>query len=190
MEQYHGQPCWFELSTSDVDAAKAFYEPLMGWTVGASEMPDFDYRLARHGGDAVAGFMSLAALPPGTPPNWLTYIAVKNADETARLAVEKGGKVTKGPDDIPGTGRFAIAADPQGAAFGILQMVTGAFVAARRSNALTEILGDEVRDLATLSVAARQIRSMTRTSGTGSTATTSATSGAATRACSRRWRDA
>ena len=66
-------------------------EPLMGWTVGASEMPDFDYRLARHGGDAVAGFMSLAALPPGTPPNWLTYIAVKNADETARLAVEKGG---------------------------------------------------------------------------------------------------
>ena len=65
MEQYHGQPCWFELSTSDVDAAKAFYEPLMGWTVGASEMPDFDYRLAKHGGDAVAGFMSLAALPPG-----------------------------------------------------------------------------------------------------------------------------
>ena len=121
MEQYHGQPCWFELSTSDVDAAKAFYEPLMGWTVGASEMPDFDYRLAKHGGDAVAGFMSLAALPPGTPPNWLTYIAVKNADETARLAVEKGGKVTKGPDDIPGTGRFAVLTDPQGAYFGILQ---------------------------------------------------------------------
>ena len=47
--------------------------------------------------------------------------AVKNADETARLAVEKGGKVTKGPDDIPGTGRFAVLTDPQGAYFGILQ---------------------------------------------------------------------
>ena len=38
----------------------------------------------------------------------------------------------------------------------------------RARRTLTEILGDEVRDLATLSVAARQLRSMTtRTTGTG-----------------------
>lgn len=121
MDKYHGQPCWFELSTGDIDAATSFYEPLMGWKVGGSEMPDFDYRLARDGGDAVAGLMSLAMLPPGTPPNWLIYIAVKDADETARLAVDKGGKVVKGPDDIPGTGRFAVLTDPQGAYLGILQ---------------------------------------------------------------------
>jgi 4-hydroxy-3-methylbut-2-enyl diphosphate reductase len=39
---------------------------------------------------------------------------------------------------------------------------------ARARRTLTEIYEDEVHDLATLSVAARQIRSMTRTTGTGS----------------------
>jgi len=38
---------------------------------------------------------------------------------------------------------------------------------ARARRTLTEIYEDEVQDLATLSVAARQIRSMIRTSGTG-----------------------
>lgn len=65
MDKYHGQPCWFELSTGDIDAATSFYEPLMGWKVGGSEMPDFDYRLARDGGDAVAGLMSLRCCRPG-----------------------------------------------------------------------------------------------------------------------------
>jgi glutamate dehydrogenase len=41
---------------------------------------------------------------------------------------------------------------------------------ARARKTLSEINEDGERDLATLSVAARQIRSMTRTSGTGSTA--------------------
>ena len=39
----------------------------------------------------------------------------------------------------------------------------------RARRTLNEIYADEERDLATLSVAARQIRSMTRTSGTGAT---------------------
>jgi len=40
---------------------------------------------------------------------------------------------------------------------------------ARARRTLTEIYQDGEQDLATLSVAARQIRSMTRTSGTGAT---------------------
>jgi glutamate dehydrogenase len=41
---------------------------------------------------------------------------------------------------------------------------------ARARRTLNEIYADGEKDLATLSVAARQIRSMTRTSGTGNTA--------------------
>ena len=41
---------------------------------------------------------------------------------------------------------------------------------ARARRTLTEIYQDEVQDLATLSVAARQLRSMIRTSGTGASA--------------------
>ncbi|MFT3688259.1 glutathione binding-like protein [Paenirhodobacter sp.] len=32
-----------------------------------------------------------------------------------------GGEVRKAPEDIPGTGRYAVVADPQGAVFGLLQ---------------------------------------------------------------------
>ena len=47
--------------------------------------------------------------------------------------------------------------------------VTNSSRVARARRTLTEIYEDGELDLATLSVAARQIRSMTRTSGTGST---------------------
>ena len=121
--KFHGRPCWFELGTTDLDGAKAFYGKVLGWTVGDSAMPDFDYRLATVKGerDMVAGLMTLDQQPPGTPPNWVIYFATDDCDATARRVEEKGGTVIKQPDDIPGTGRFAVVTDPQGAVFGILQ---------------------------------------------------------------------
>ncbi|MBV0891874.1 VOC family protein [Paracoccus sp. Z118] len=119
---YHGRPCWFELGTSDPDAAAAFYEALLGWAVGENVMPPpGEYRLAQIGGDMVAGLMPLSLQPEGTPPNWTPYICVDDADAAARLASDRGGRVLQQPHDIPGTGRFAILADPQGAVFAILQ---------------------------------------------------------------------
>ncbi|MRX49746.1 VOC family protein [Paracoccus sp. S-4012] len=118
---YHGMPCWFELGTSDLDGAGAFYGKLLGWELGDSGMPGFDYRLAKANGQMVAGMMSLDDQPPGTPPNWVIYFAVDSADDTARDAVAKGARVLKEPADIPDTGRFAILSDPQGVVFGILQ---------------------------------------------------------------------
>ncbi|PTV96272.1 putative enzyme related to lactoylglutathione lyase [Rhodobacter aestuarii] len=41
---------------------------------------------------------------------------------TAQLCADLGGKVWKEPTDIPGTGRFAILGDPQGAMIGIMQL--------------------------------------------------------------------
>lgn len=118
---HHGQPCWFELGTPDQDGAAAFYGRVLGWEVGDSQMPDFDYRLAKAGGRMIAGMMPLVDHPEGTPPNWTIYLAVDSADATARAVAEEGGRVLKAPADIPGTGRFAVLADPQGAVFGILQ---------------------------------------------------------------------
>lgn len=118
---FHGNPCWFELSTGDLDAAQAFYGALFDWAVGVSALPDFDYRLAASGKDMVAGMMPLAMAPPGTPPNWMIYICVSDCDAVVELTLAEGGKVLKAATDVPGTGRFAVLADPQGACFGILQ---------------------------------------------------------------------
>ncbi|MBI1219208.1 MAG: VOC family protein [Rhodobacteraceae bacterium] len=118
-----GTPCWYELMTTDLDAAQAFYGPLMGWTIASAGMPGFDYRLANIAGSMVAGLW--AADNSAIPPSWLIYFAVDDADATAAAAKAAGGQVYKEPADIPGTGRFAVLGDPQGAAFGILQPLPG-----------------------------------------------------------------
>lgn len=118
---FHGSPCWYELGTSDLSAAGGFYGKVFGWTVANSGMEGFDYRLARMGEAMVAGMMSLDGQEGGPPPNWNIYFAVDDCDKAAADIGAAGGKLLMGPADIPGTGRFAVAADPQGAVFGILQ---------------------------------------------------------------------
>jgi predicted enzyme related to lactoylglutathione lyase len=55
----------------------------------------------------------------GIPPNWMPYVECDDVDATAAKAKSLGATITMGPDDIPGTGRFAVVQDPQGAVFGI-----------------------------------------------------------------------
>jgi predicted enzyme related to lactoylglutathione lyase len=116
-----GSPCWYELATSDLEGAQRFYSTVLGWHVAGAGMAGFDYRLAETGGDKVAGMMSNAGLPGNPPPNWLVYFAVEDADDAVEAIASAGGRVLKSPEDIPGTGRYAVAADPQGAVFGLLQ---------------------------------------------------------------------
>lgn len=118
---YQGNPCWYELGTADLEAARVFYAGLLGWEITDAGMKDFTYLLAQSDGDTVAGMMSLAGQEGAPPPNWLIYFAVDDCDRTAEDIARAGGKVMRGPADIPGTGHFAIAADPQGAVFGILE---------------------------------------------------------------------
>ncbi|MDS9467014.1 VOC family protein [Paracoccus sp. MBLB3053] len=120
---YHGKPCWFELSTAQGALADAedFYGKLFGWSVKDAGMPGFTYRLASQGDEMVAGMMELTDENPGMPPFWMVYYDVDDADAAAAKVQSMGGKVHVEPSDIPGTGRFAVLADPQGAAFGILQ---------------------------------------------------------------------
>lgn len=119
--RFQGSPCWYELGTTDLDAAGGFYARILGWQVTDSGMEGFDYRLAKSGGDMVAGLMSNAGQQGSPPPNWLIYFAADDCDQTAADIRAAGGTVCHGPADIPGTGRFAVVADPQGAVFGLLQ---------------------------------------------------------------------
>ena len=45
MTNAQGDFVWYELMTTDADAAQAFYEPLIGWTFTDSGTPDVDYRI-------------------------------------------------------------------------------------------------------------------------------------------------
>ena len=120
MTNHHGDFIWYELITPDPDGAQAFYGPLLGWTVKSAEMPDMDYRLAGTAEGDVAGIMKTPDGPP-MPPAWLGYVGVDDVDKMATSVTDGGGAVHMPPADIPGVGRMAFVADPQGAMFYVMK---------------------------------------------------------------------
>lgn len=121
----HGQNVWYELLTTDVDAAIRFYGEIMGWTTQPFEGsdPDAPYVMWTLGDRAIGGVMTLTeeASKMGATPHWMAYTAVDDVDEVAARVKQLGGAVHREPSDIPEVGRFAMLADPQGAAFSIFQ---------------------------------------------------------------------
>lgn len=122
----HGIPCWVDLVSTDIDAAKEFYTGLFGWEYNGMESPmGVTYWGASLKGAGVAG---LAAQPSdmaaqGLPSSWNTYIAVDDVDETTARAEGAGGSVIQAPMDISDFGRMSFILDPAGAAVGMWQAV-------------------------------------------------------------------
>ena len=118
----HGNPCWYELATGDTATAEAFYGAVLGWKWTDSGTPGMNYMLASAGEAMVAGMMATGA---GQPAGWAIYFAVDDCDATVAKAEAMGAKGIVQPTDIPGTGRFAVLADPQGGQFSLLQPLPG-----------------------------------------------------------------
>jgi predicted enzyme related to lactoylglutathione lyase len=128
MSDYHGKFVWYELMTSNIKAAADFYSGALGWTAKDSGMPGMDYTIFNAGEAGVAGAMTLPQIlvDMKAPPHWIGYIAVDDVDVYAKKIADAGGVIHKAPDDIPGVGRFAVAADPHGASFSIFKPAEGA----------------------------------------------------------------
>jgi uncharacterized protein len=114
-----GKFVWYELMTSNADAASAFYSKVVGWEIKDAGMSDRSYSILHAGSSMVGGLMAIPerAAAMGAKPMWLGYIFVDDADAFADKAKAAGGAIHHGPEDIPGIGRFAVASDPDGAAF-------------------------------------------------------------------------
>jgi uncharacterized protein len=115
-----GTFCWTDLTTTDQEAAKAFYGGLFGWE--AEDMPVGDgvyYSMQRVDGKDVAAIspQQQQQRDAGVPPLWNSYISVENADAVADRARELGATVHAPPFDVMEAGRMAVIQDPQGAHF-------------------------------------------------------------------------
>lgn len=115
-EQFRQQGAfsWFELKTTDVRAAEAFYTRLFGWTT-EPWTGERNYTLIKVDGKEVGGIVPAETDEPTRPNVWGIYVTVTDVDETARKAPELGGKVLVPPTDIPRVGRFCVIQDPLGA---------------------------------------------------------------------------
>lgn len=122
-----GAPCWFELATTDQNAAKQFYSELFGWSISDSPMGnDQFYTMFQMEGENVGAAYSLMAdmVAQGIPPHWMVYFATKNADDTAAKVTQFGGAIIQSPFPVMEYGTMAVCRDPGGAVFSIWQAKT------------------------------------------------------------------
>jgi predicted enzyme related to lactoylglutathione lyase len=123
MANPHGSFIWYELLTKDPLAAKAFYDAVVGWNIDAETPPGgMDYRMiVAHDGN-VGGVMGLNAdmIAGGAQSVWLGYFGVDDVDASVASIVETGGQVHLPAFDMPGVGRIAMVADPQGVPFYVM----------------------------------------------------------------------
>jgi predicted enzyme related to lactoylglutathione lyase len=107
-----GVTSWIDIEQRDIEAAKAFYGGLFGWTFTDATPPDasFRYSVAKlHGLDA-AGIGGPAGAGDGVkrPEAWTTYVAVTDAGAAAARIETAGGHVLVGPSDVGEWGRSAV----------------------------------------------------------------------------------
>jgi predicted enzyme related to lactoylglutathione lyase len=125
-EHHVGKFIWTELATPDLAAAKVFYGKLLGWTFRDLRAGERGYAVALLGDQPVAGLLQKAA-PVGEQrrPAWLAFIAVRDVDAAAKVALDHGAKTVFGPRTFSRRGRQAVFADPEGATFAVLASSSG-----------------------------------------------------------------
>ncbi len=117
-----GAICWNELHTRDAERAKQFYREVFGWNGQTSDAQGMVYTEWKLGDETVGGMMEMGEqFPAEVPPHWLVYFAVDDCDGSVAKAGQLGASVLSPAMDIP-VGRFAVLADPQGAAFGLIKL--------------------------------------------------------------------
>jgi len=117
-----GRFLWYELKTTDPEAAKAFYSGVLGWTTRDASIPHLNYTLFCVGDTPVAGLAALSdrAIQAAVTPHFLGYIGTPKVAATVDEVKQYGGYEHVPPTFIPGLGRFAVVTDPQRAEFGLL----------------------------------------------------------------------
>ncbi|MGN6722591.1 MAG: VOC family protein, partial [Marmoricola sp.] len=119
-----GAPVWNELVSPGLDQALPFYDAVLGMKSEKSDMegqpadaPPYMV-LSDVNGKQVAG-----AMPPmmeGIPPHWNVYFQVEDVDATVAKVTGLGGSSIAPAFDVPGIGRMAVLADPQGGMFNVM----------------------------------------------------------------------
>lgn len=115
-----GAPIWIDLTTSDVERAKAFYGAVFGWTFDTGGPEYGGYVTAHLDGHVVAGLMRNDP-QWNTPDVWTTYLHTADAEATVAKAAAAGGSNCGGVMEVPAKGRMAMMTDPAGGFFGLWQ---------------------------------------------------------------------
>ena len=116
-----GRPLWYELMTTDMKAAEAFYKTVVGWTTSPFDGAGQPYTMFNRTGDVPVGGVMTKPSEVKAPPFWAMYVGVPNLEEAASQIKELGGNAHTEVIEVPNIGRMQMMMDPQGAAFYIYE---------------------------------------------------------------------
>ena len=121
-----GAFCWNELATRDLAKAKSFFSDLFGWEYELNENSPSTYFVIknphqREGNQMNGGIIEMNEQWGDSPPHWVVYFTVADADAACSKIKELGGGVHVPAFDVD-IGRIAVVSDPQGATFSVIQM--------------------------------------------------------------------
>ena len=119
-----GTIAWQDLTVSDAEGIRDFYENVVGWgsdPVSMGEYSDFNMLPSGEGGPA-AGICHARGGNAGLPPVWLIYIVVEDLEKSLEACTEGGGEILKGPKGMGPGSAYAVIRDPAGAVSALYQV--------------------------------------------------------------------
>ncbi len=129
MAEMPGSFIWYELMTTDANAAAKFYGAVVGWKIAERGNPDVaggrDYRsIARSDGGMAGGVLQLTQdmLSHGAKPTWLGYLHVTDVDTATKAIAADGGQIHLPKMSLP-VGDIAMVTDPMGTPFYVMRPI-------------------------------------------------------------------
>jgi predicted enzyme related to lactoylglutathione lyase len=125
--EYHpGQIVWYDLITDDLEASKAFYGGLFGWTFDDVDGDASRYSVIARNGRDIGGMVPVEGEGPAVSgARWLSLMSVENMDTAIETLEGAGGSVEIGPRHNPTRGTMALVRDPQGALVVLIRSIGG-----------------------------------------------------------------
>lgn len=117
-----GKIGWIDMTVDDAAGLRDFYAAVVGWKpedVSMGEYSDFNMTMPGSG-EPAAGICHARDGNADLPSQWLIYIVVGDAAESASICSENGGKVLVRPRSMGG-GSFCVIEDPGGAVAALWQ---------------------------------------------------------------------
>lgn len=120
------KPTYFDLSVTDPDQARRFFEQVFSWRFEKFPLA-YDYYRIHAGPDeepGIDGGMGSAKDAPATGGRPLTQVTVPVPDLDQFLArvQQSGGRIIEPKTAIPGIGWYATCAEPGGLMFGMIEL--------------------------------------------------------------------
>ena len=119
----------FEIPADNVEKLASFYSELFDWKFIHSPVEGMDYWVIHTVPTDEEGMPQRPGVNGGMYPkqpeqtgvNAVNYITIENIDEYLTKVTKLGGKVLMPKQKVPTVGYIALAVDPEGNQFGLLQ---------------------------------------------------------------------